>query len=254
MTDRTVSTPRCCVVLQHVPHETLGSLEAFFGQAGVAWRNVPLFSHRSHERPWQWGEIAGLVVLGGPMNVDEVSEFPFLQWEVPWIREAVSRGLPVLGICLGSQLLAKSLGARVAPNHVKEIGWYDVELLAAADDLLFGGLNGRHTVFQWHGDTFELPAGAIQLARSPLCEQQAFRYGTKAYGLQFHVEVTADMVHQWLLEPQNQQELRSLDYIDPAAIRNQLPTAIREMDVLGQHVLARFAELCRQEAATAETP
>ncbi|OHB81602.1 MAG: hypothetical protein A2W31_17680 [Planctomycetes bacterium RBG_16_64_10] len=187
-------------VLQHVPHETLGSLEDFFQEADVAWRQVPLFSQASHGLPWDWEEVAALVVLGGPMNVDQVSEYPFLQREVSWIREAVARGVPVLGICLGAQLLAKSLGARVSSNPIKEIGWYDVELVAPPDDLLFGGLAGRYTVFQWHGDTFDLPAGTVQLARSERCEQQAFRYGTKAYGLQFHVEVTAQMVEEWLDE------------------------------------------------------
>jgi GMP synthase (glutamine-hydrolysing) len=233
-------------VLQHVPHETLGNLEEAFDAAGVACRHVPLFAQPVHELPWHWEELAGLVVLGGPMNVDQVSEFPFLQREVDWIRQVVARGVPVLGICLGSQLLAKAFGARVTPNRVKEIGWYEVELFAPADDPLFGGLHGRHTVFQWHGDTFELPAGAAQLARSELCDQQAFRYGTNAYGLQFHIEVTAAMVDQWLLEPQNQQELCSLNYIDPATIRDRLPMAICELEVWGQQVLARFAELCQQ--------
>ena len=102
--------------------------------------------------------------------------------------------LPVLGICLGAQLLAKTLGARVYPNRVKEIGWYPIELTpAAADDPLFAQ-SGAQTVFQWHGDTFDLPAGAVHLARSPLCENQAFRYGHNAYGLQFHIEMTAAMI------------------------------------------------------------
>jgi GMP synthase (glutamine-hydrolysing) len=236
-------------VLQHVPHETPGSLEGYLDQAGVARRAVPLFAEPLPERPWSWDEVAGLVVLGGPMNVDEVAKYPFLGQELTWIREALARDLPVLGICLGAQLLAKSLGARVVPNQEKEIGWYEVELTAPTDDPLFGGLTGRHTVFQWHGDTFALPAGAVQLARSPLCEQQAFRYGTKAYGLQFHVEVTAEMVDRWLNEPENQRELSGLETIDPALIRSRLPIALAEMQILGRPVLSRFAAMCRQAAA-----
>lgn len=109
------------LVLQHVPHETLGMLEAFFQDAGFRCRYVPLFA----EVPEQLGldHAAGLVVLGGPMNVDEVDRYPYLGRETSWLREAVAREVPLLGICLGAQLLAKSVGARVYPNRVKEIGW-----------------------------------------------------------------------------------------------------------------------------------
>ncbi len=233
-------------VLQHVPHETLGGLEPLLVGAGVAWQPVRLFEHAPRELPWD--EAAGLVVLGGPMNVDAHASHPFLAQEQAWIRAALQRDLPVLGICLGAQLLARALGARVFPHAVKEIGWYDVDIVAPSDDPLFGGLPGRHTVFQWHGDTFELPAGAVQVARGEQCTQQAFRYGAQAYGLQFHVEVTAEMVAHWLDEPQNRQELQGVDYLDARHIRRLLPTAIREVESLGRQVLSRFVALCRARA------
>src|SRR5262249_28020070 len=158
------------------PHEGLGTLEDAFRSAGLVYHFLDLFAEAP--RALRPDQLAGLVVLGGPMNVDETEKYPFLAAEVDWLRQAVAIELPVLGICLGSQLLAKSLGSRVVPNRIKEIGWYPLELLpAAGDDPLFAGLPPSPTVFQWHGDTFELPAGAVQLARSPACPQQAFRFG-----------------------------------------------------------------------------
>jgi GMP synthase (glutamine-hydrolysing) len=237
------------LVLRHVPHESLGSLEEYLARAGVGWRYLDWFTPESASASFDPAEWAALVVLGGPMNVDEIDRYPFLKTEVAWLQRALAAELPVLGICLGSQLLAKALGARVYANRVKEIGWYSVETTdAATDDRLFAGSSRRETVFQWHGDTFDLPPGAVQLARGQACEQQAFRQGT-AHGLQFHVEVTPAIVEQWLAEPGNCGELSTLDYIDPAAIRRDMPERLPEMQSLADRLLGRFAELCRQRGA-----
>lgn len=231
------------LVLQHVAHENMGSLESYFHRAGLSWQYVELF--RQFPAQLDLAQAAGLVVMGGPMNVDEVDKFPFLAREVEWMRQAVAAGLPLLGICLGSQLLAKAMGAKVYPNAVKEIGWYEIELEpAAADDLLFAGSAARETVFQWHGDTFDLPPGAVHLAFSPGCRQQAFRCGRAAWGLQFHVEVTAAIVDTWLTEAENRRELAGLDYIDPRAIAAQTPQMMPAMQALGDRVLPRFVSLC----------
>jgi GMP synthase-like glutamine amidotransferase len=232
------------LVLQHVPHENMASLESHFQRAGLTWRYVELF--RQVPARLDLAAAAGLVVLGGPMNVDEVDEFPFLAREVEWIRQAVAAELPLLGICLGSQLLAKAMGARVYRNAVKEIGWYEIELQpAASEDLLFAGSAARETVFQWHGDTFDLPPGAVHLALSRQCRQQAFRCGRAAWGLQFHVEMTAALVDAWLSEAENCRELAGLDYIDPRAIAAQTPQMMPAMQALGDRVLPRFVSLCR---------
>ena len=114
----------------------------------------------------------------------------------------MDRRLPLLGICLGAQLLAKALGASVYRNPVKEIGFRNVELTAAAGgDRLFGGRGPAETVFLWHADTFDLPRGAVRLARGEQCPEQAFRYGESAYGVQFHVEMTPELLEAWLREP-----------------------------------------------------
>lgn len=232
------------LVLQHAPPETLGSLEGHFAQAGLAWQYVELFREVPHELALD--QAAGLVVLGGPMNVDQVERYPFLGPEPRWIRKAIQAEMPLLGICLGAQLLAKALGAKVYPNAVKEIGWYEIELLPeAAADPLFAGCDARPVVFQWHGDTFDLPGGAVHLAQSVRCRHQAFRYGSSAWGLQFHIEMTAGLIDSWLADPDNQRELAALDYIDLQAIKRCTPEALPAMDALGQRVLRRFAELCR---------
>lgn len=231
------------VVLQHVPRETLGSLEAILHRAGLPWRYIELFAEPPQRLDVE--EAAGLIVLGGPMNVDETDRYPFLAAEVQWIQQAVARSIPLLGICLGSQLLAKACGARVYPNAVKEIGWYEVELTPAArDDWLFAECPPRPTVFQWHGDTFDLPAGAVLLATGPLCRHQAFRVGSRAYGLQFHIEMTAELIDSWLDHPENDAELASLPYIDPQQIRRQTPVMLPRLEAVGTEVLRRFATLC----------
>ena len=233
------------LVLQHVPHETLGTLEPFFRDAGLRCRYVPLFAEAPERLDLD--AAPGLVVLGGPMNVDEVDRYPWLRSETAWLQAAVAREVPVLGICLGAQLLAKSLGARVYPSGVKEIGWYEIELTPeAADDPLFAGMDPRQMAFQWHGDTFDLPPGAVHLARSDSCRQQAFRYGRSAYGLQFHAEMTATLIEDWLDDAENRRELTALDSIDPEEIRARTPELLPRMEALGRHVIPRFVALCRQ--------
>jgi GMP synthase (glutamine-hydrolysing) len=138
-----------------------------------------------------------MVVLGGGMNVHEAARLPWLRTEVDLIRDALAAGTPVLGICLGAQLLATAAGAAVRRVEDPEIGWFEVERLPAGDaDPLLGALPERFTAFQWHSYTFDLPAGAIQLARSP-ASPQAFRLNGRAWGVQFHPEVTPDVLSEW---------------------------------------------------------
>jgi len=239
-----------------VAHEGLGTIADALSRCQVPWTTIDAFAGSLPQ--FNPREVAGLIVMGGPMNADEVDKHPFLAEEVRWLRQAVDAQLPVLGVCLGSQLLAKSLGQKVYANWIKEIGWYDIELLpaAGADPLLHDlplplgegrgeGAARRITVFQWHGDTFDLPASAMQLARSPQCENQAFRFGQRAFGLQFHMEVTAEIIDEWLCQSDNCGELAGLSYIDPAALRRQIPEKLPQMEAVGRQVFDRFANLCR---------
>jgi GMP synthase (glutamine-hydrolysing) len=139
-------------------------------------------------------EVEGLIVMGGPMGVYEYDKYPFLAAECRFIAEMVRHNRPVLGVCLGAQLLARALGARVFPGHKPEVGFGLVKLTAEGDrDPLFGPEGPQIPVFHWHGDTFDLPQGATLLASSADYPHQAFRFEQRAYGLQFHVEPDASI-------------------------------------------------------------
>jgi GMP synthase-like glutamine amidotransferase len=165
------------------------------------------------------GRYDGLIFMGGPMSVNMPvnDDLPFLRQEMAFIRQAMARRQPILGICLGSQLIARAMGATVRRNFAKEIGWYDLRFTpAAGGDRLFGGLS-QETVFHWHGETFDLPPGAELLASSDLCRNQAFRAGDRVYGLQFHLEVTPEMIADWCVQDENSGDVRELEAaIDPS--------------------------------------
>jgi GMP synthase (glutamine-hydrolysing) len=146
------------------------------------------------------GAVAGAVVMGGPMNVDETDRHPGLATIRDWLAEAVRRELPVLGICLGSQLLARALGAAVVPGGRKEIGFAPVTVDDPEDPVL-GGLAPRSEVLHWHGDVFELPDGATHLASSELTAHQAFRVGN-AWGVLFHPEADRALAELWMATPE----------------------------------------------------
>ena len=195
--------------------------------------------------------LAGAVVLGGTMSVRDCGRYRFLRDVVDWLRRAAELQRPVLGICLGSQLLATALGAEVRANHTKEIGWYDVELTAAGrDDPLLAPWSHQPTVFQWHGDTFDLPAGAVQLAKSAACDQQSFRFGHSVYGVQFHPEVTQAIIERWVNEPAGRAEIDALKTsgADADAILARLPERLPGLERTAAQMFARFAEFCRNHA------
>jgi GMP synthase (glutamine-hydrolysing) len=233
------------LILRQVAHEPAGTIEEALTKAGVEFRYLDLFAQEP--AAFNIEQVLGLVIMGGHMSVDDVEQYPFLAYETEWIRQAVSLDIPLLGVCLGSQLMAKALGGRVYPNGVKEIGWYPLELTeAAAEDRLFAGCGPKLTVFQWHGDTFDLPLHAVHLAHSPLCRNQAFRFGRSAYGLQFHIEMTSEMVENWLTVSVNSKELATVDYIDPTVIRQKTPQEMPGLQTLAHKVLGRFAAMCQE--------
>jgi GMP synthase-like glutamine amidotransferase len=175
-------------VLQHVPFEGPAGVAAWAASRGHELEAVRLFDGA---RPPAPSELDLLVVLGGPMSVDDEDRHAFLAGEKRAIRCAIDAGRPVLGICLGAQLVASALGARVVANALEEVGWYPVSLAADAGPL-FAGVPARFPAFHWHGDTFEIPPGAVRAASSEACANQAFVYRDHVAGVQFHPEVTAE--------------------------------------------------------------
>ncbi len=174
--------------LQHVPFEGLGSIEPWLRQSGYKITATHLFE--SAQLP-DSDEFDLLIVMGGPMSVNDENEWPWLAQEKQFIRRAIEDGKSVLGVCLGAQLIASAMGARVYQNHLKEIGWLPVQGVSPADNSVFC-FPAVIEVFHWHGETFDLPPGATRLARSEGCENQGFQLGPAVIGLQFHLETTPE--------------------------------------------------------------
>lgn len=187
------------LIVQHVEAEGPGLLSGSLEAAGFAERRLCIW--QGDPVPRRPEGVAALILMGGPMAVYAAASLPHLQDEIALVREALHLGLPILGVCLGSQILAAAAGARVFPGARQEIGWYPIHLTASGrSDPVAASLGEAPTVFHWHSDTFDLPAGAILLASSDLYSHQAFRVGPRAYGLQFHVEVTEEMVGRFAID------------------------------------------------------
>lgn len=194
------------VIIQHHPIEGPGNLTLWLARHATSTQLIRLDAGEECPAP---NVVDLLIVLGGPMSVNDEEEFPWLIAEKAFIRQVIDRQRPVLGICLGSQLIASALGAAVRPNPEKEIGWLPIEGIAASTPLPFA--IPSTTVFHWHGDTFDLPAGAILLARSVACAHQAFCYKEKVLALQFHLETTPELVKLFI--ETGQDELVTAPYI-----------------------------------------
>lgn len=185
------------LVVQHVGIEGPGSIGEFFGN--TAWSLKAVNLQQGDALPPDVRSFEAIIVLGGPMNVYEEDTFPYLKEEDRLLKDAVREEIPVLGICLGAQLLAKACGAGVSRAPAKEIGWFPVRLTGEGRrDPLFADLPPELTVFQWHEDMFDIPGGARLLATGTPGIHQAFRAGKNAWGLQFHVEATPDMIESWV--------------------------------------------------------
>jgi GMP synthase (glutamine-hydrolysing) len=233
-----IQQPRI-IVLQHVACETLGSIESSLRQAGLQFEYVRTFEGAAV--PSSMDDACGLIIMGGPMGVYEDDRYPHLRDERKLIENALSLEKPVLGICLGSQLLVHVLGAKVYPGPRKEIGWYPVTLSSnAATDPLWAGTPATFDAYHWHGDVFDLPADCQLLASSALTRHQAFRYGANAYGILFHMEVTRPLIET--MTDTFADELREINQ-SGEQIRHQADHFLPALDRIGQNVFGRWAKM-----------
>ncbi|HEY5252493.1 MAG TPA: type 1 glutamine amidotransferase [Acidimicrobiales bacterium] len=215
------------IVVQHTPTEGPGLLSGVMDEAGVKVTVIRLDLGDALPDPT---EVSGAVVMGGPMGVHDTGEYPWLVSEKTWLTGAVEAGLPILGVCLGSQLLAAALGATVTTGETPEIGVGQVTLGPEGRiDPLLGPEGEGLPVVHWHGDTFAIPAGAVHLASSDRYENQAFRYGDRVYGVQFHLEVDDEVAAGWGPDL-------------PAGISLDGPDR-RPVEAAGRRVFGRFLEL-----------
>ena len=187
---------------QHAEHETLGCIEPWLKSRGVQLRCTRGFDGDAfpRARDYDW-----LIVMGGPMNVYEQDRHPWLAAEKKAINDAIVNNRKVLGICLGAQLLADVMGGAVSQNKYKEIGWFDVELTSDRPSLLMDWPK-KFQAFHWHGDTFKIPPGCVNLAKSDACVNQAFARGNAMLGLQFHLELTHMDAQRWLQDEEPKKE------------------------------------------------
>ena len=231
------------LVFQHVAAEPLGTLDPLIRRRGhrIRFKNFD----RHPDAQLNVDRYRGLVVLGGPMNVEDHPHRPHLANEMRAIERMLKQGKPVLGICLGAQLLAHVLGAPVSRNEVPEIGWYPLQKTEAGHaDPVLEPLQLDTPVFQWHGCHFDIPRDAVHLARSAQCEQQAFRYGDNAYGFQFHLEMDEQLVERWLANPMYRDELAASGLAhDEHAIRAQTRQHIAAMQQQADAVFNNFLDL-----------
>jgi GMP synthase-like glutamine amidotransferase len=231
------------LVFQHIWCETPGIFLDLLRE-----RKCPVETVRWYEGdpvPDDLSRFSGLLVMGGPMSVNDEADYPWLKTEDRILKEALALDFPTLGICLGSQLIAKAAGGTVRRGPLKEIGWYPVRLTAAArHDRLFRESPETIEVFQWHGEYFDTPPGAVNLASSDLYQCQAFSIGQNVYGLLFHLEVTGQMVKEWV--GTFKEELDSVKgSIRPEAILERLPQRIDELNRHARRLFARFCESLR---------
>lgn len=232
------------LIIEHLDSEPAGLIGEVIAAAGHQMHHVRVGD--GAVVPSDCDGWHGIVVMGGPMSAND-SHLPYIVQEIDLLKHAIESDTPVLGICLGSQLLARAAGASIMRSPVRELGWYPIVPSAeAADDPLFAALPEEGMkVFQWHGETFTLPEGAKLLATAADVPNQAFRIGSSQYGLQFHIEVAAPVIDSWIEDGESEREALGSDGI--AAIRKESPLRLPEAHRFCRKMVAAWLELAERD-------
>lgn len=190
------------LIIKNISNEGPGSIEDYLKKKGAGYQILDFSDCSATGNIPDTRDFTHLVIMGGPMAVYESEGLPFLHYEQALIRVFIKHNKPVLGICLGAQMIAHALGAKVYSGATQELGWYKVAITPEGmKDQVMAAISVNNDpyaeVFQWHGDTFDLPANAVRIASSDVYENQAFRYKDNVYALQFHIEVRPEMIREW---------------------------------------------------------
>lgn len=234
------------LVIQHSPTEGLGTLEGEIAANKMTVSTLRTFENPVFPSSVELEGYGALIILGGPMGVYEEKKYPWIKKELLIVGEALRQKKPILGVCLGAQMLAKAAGARVYPGPVKEFGWGQIRFddwFSKRNPLTFQmGLAEPHTVFQWHGDTFDFPVEGYRLAWNETYPAQMFCYQGNAIGIQFHPEMTAEMIQSWV--QWGQKEIREAG-LDPARILEETPQYLPALQKICHKFFYGFASLIR---------
>jgi GMP synthase (glutamine-hydrolysing) len=224
------------IVLRHVPYEGPGLIEDMLEGRGLPYRIIDV---PEEGVPLGAAGFTGIVSMGGPMSVNDGTME--IEKEKGLLLEAKGRGIPILGVCLGAQIIASAMGARVYAGDQLEVGWGEVTLTQSGmADPLMAGVDQVLPVLHWHGDTFDLPEGAVNLASSDKFENQAFRAGTNIYGIQFHLEIDEEMVREWVaMDLEEENGIVS----EPGEILDDVKLYLDQVRFAGSFVIGRFLDL-----------
>ncbi len=235
------------LVIRHVHFEDLGTIEPFLLEEGYAVQYIDASVDDLTSLDAATPDL--VVVLGGPIGAFDDDVYPFLRAELTFVQKRLDAGLPILGICLGAQLIARALGAGVAPMGHKEIGFAPVSLTTAGEDSVLAAL-GTTPVLHWHGDMFEIPANATSLATTELCANQAFALGSSVLALQFHLEADTKLIERWLVG--HAHEL-STSGIRPQELRSHARQFESELAKVSRQVIGPWLAMAASHAAASNT-